>query len=36
MQDVASDTNEKNMKNIVFHMTFGKYLKLGTSENIQT
>ena len=41
MQDVALDANGQwikcvlNAKNIVFHMTFGKYPNLGTSENFQ-
>ena len=42
VQHIALDTNDRwikyvlNVKNIVFHMTFGKYLNLGTSEIIQT
>ena len=38
MQDVALDAKIKcvlNAKNIVFHTTFRKYLKLGTLENFQ-
>ena len=41
MQDVALDANGRwikcvlNAKNIVFHMTLGKYPNLGTSENFQ-
>ena len=39
MQDLALDANGRwikcvlNAKFIVFHMNFGKYLNLGTSEN---